>query len=140
MRKTEPVLLDKPRLVRKRGKRGFLGWREIRITLATPLVYISPRFGRIVVPAGFPSDGYSMPWIARRLYSNYSSDDFKVIPALIHDKDCVDGVKGVSPRSHVEASELFEEALLFVGVPSWRARWFRRAVAWFGPKFNKAHA
>lgn len=92
----------------------------------------------IVVPSGFRTDFLTIPWWARGLYSVARRGRSA---AIIHDFCCAPIAKGGQPIphfcSHIEAAEIFREALLSVGVKPRRAAFLAWCVRVGGPKFNE---
>lgn len=104
------------------------------VTLTAPLAYVSDTVGAtIVAPAGFESDGASVP---RAFWSRYPPFGAYLKAAVIHDVLCVQGAKGECKYSSVEAAAIFKEAIRVCGVGKFKAwkMWF--AVRWFGPQWD----
>lgn len=84
--------------------------------------YLSPKWGEITVPAGFVTDGASVPQVFWNILSPFG-DYFG--SALIHDYL-------YSPANNwftrAEADEIFLEAMTLAGVPWIRRRIIYRAV------------
>jgi hypothetical protein len=86
--------------------------------------------GEIVVPRGYLSDGASVP---RLFWRSFPPSGQYTGAAIVHDWLC---------DSHMcssrEAADIFDEAMIDLGVP-WRTRWpMLKAVRWFGPRFGRA--
>lgn len=92
-------------------------------TLLEPLQY-----GAITVPAGFESDGASVPRFFWRLVFP-PGDSQALRAAIIHDWIYRRHPAGWSRK---EADELFRSLLVADGVPKWRARLAHRGVRLFG--------
>lgn len=93
--------------------------------LYMPLVYRSDKLGReIVVPAGFETDFASIPRFFHRLIPKNGLYDKA---AVIHDYLYSTGVVAKQ-----DADLVFFEAMLVLGVPSWKRNVMYLAVHWFG--------
>lgn len=88
---------------------------------------------RTVIPAGFTSDGASVPRWLWRLYPPFGK---YLKAAVVHDWFCVLGHAGESPISSVDAAKVFREAMKACGVNKWRRNKMYWAVRTFGPKFS----
>ena len=92
--------------------------------------YYSALLGRQVkVPAGFFSDGASVPRILHWLYHPYGR---YLEAAVVHDWFCVQ-----HNISSVTAAKVFLEAMEVCGVPAWRRNKMYWAVRMFGPRFKR---
>lgn len=85
---------------------------------------------KIVVPAGFVSNGTSVP---RILWSIFPPHDYYVKAAILHDYLYN---KGIGTRK--EADLVFYEALGVLGMPKLLRKGFYYAVRWFGRR-NSNH-
>jgi hypothetical protein len=79
--------------------------------------------GHITMPVGFICDSYSVPawcWFCLRLV-------FKIDrrPAFVHDWLCGGNVKGVTREI---ADRVIREAMVSVGIASWKKRWIFRGT------------
>jgi len=89
----------------------------------------------VCVPAGFTSDGASVPRALWRIYPPFGK---YLEAAVIHDWFCVLGHKGESPIDSVAAAKVFREAMQLCGVGKWKRNKMYWAVRIGGPKF-KSH-
>lgn len=94
------------------------GPRKWRLIL--PYIYVSEKFGEIVVPAGFDTDLASVPKFARW----FASVDGPWTPAaVIHDFLYVRASKrDYGHITRADADYIFREAMKVCGVPSYK-RW-----------------
>ena len=82
----------------------------------------------ICIPAGYESDGASVP---RFFWRSFPPSGQYTGAAIIHDALC----DREYPCTSKEAADIFDEAMIDLGVP-WRTRWpMVKAVRWFGPRF-----
>ena len=109
---------------------------ERKYFLVTPYTYTLSNGKSYVVPAGFETDGASVPRIAWS--SGVRPDGLIRAAAVVHDYLCVR--KGqVSPSCRVssrEAADIFKDLMVAAGM---RAKFVRRAywaVRWFGPRWK----
>lgn len=91
-------------------------------------VKISWKERRLSVPAGFKSDGASVPRIFWRLVFP-SSDTTALRAAFAHDYIYRTHPEGWTKE---EADQMFYDLLVNDGVPKWRAWMAYKAVDWFG--------
>ena len=93
---------------------------------------------RLVVPAGFETDGASIPWGLRNLFPPNGPH---TPAAVIHDylyrfrgrnEDEVYLIAGHRTERREVADRIFKEAMRVRNVPGWRRDWMYRAVRWFG--------
>ena len=81
----------------------------------------------IRIPAGFPSDGASVP---RWAWTFFPPSGQYTGAAIVHDFICHEKIYG-----YKKGALIFDEAMVDLGVP-WRVRWpMVKAVRWFGPRF-----
>tara|TARA_R110002012_G_scaffold130733_1_gene283260 strand:- start:446 stop:841 length:396 start_codon:yes stop_codon:yes gene_type:complete len=85
------------------------------------------------IPAGFTSDGASVPKILWRIYPPFGK---YLEAAVVHDWFCVLGNKGESPIDSVTAAKVFREAMVACGVGKWRRNKMYWAVRFGGPRFK----
>ena len=85
------------------------------------------------IPAGFCSDGASVPRILWRLFPPFGN---YLEAAVVHDYFCVLGHRGESPISSVAAAKVFKEAMRACGAKSWRVHLMYLGVRIGGPKFK----
>jgi len=126
------------RLDAKVGKRWERNGDENKftriVTLNRTLHYRSDILGHtIAVPAGFVSDGASVP---RALWSIYPPFGKYLEAAVVHDWFCVLGHKGESPIDYKMAAKVFDEAMKVCHVNKWRRFKMYWAVVLGGPKFQ----
>jgi hypothetical protein len=106
--------------------------------LARPLAYytdvLKGEDGKgtwIHIPAGYESDGASVPRLFWRFFppsGQYTG------AAIVHDALC----DREFPCTSQQAADIFDEAMIDLGIP-WRTRWpMVKAVRWFGPRFGRA--
>ena len=84
-------------------------------------------------PAGFTSDGASVPRILWRIYPPFGQ---YLEAAVVHDYFCVLGHRGESPIDYIAAAKVFREAMQVCGVSKWRRNKMYWAVRLGGPKFK----
>lgn len=91
-----------------------------------------PDIGIIVVPAGYRTDFASIPRVFWRLMP--PGGQYREA-AVVHDYLC-----DVEPKvcSHIEAADVFGEAMAELGVKPWKRRMMVWAVKRFGPRFAAA--
>ena len=98
------------------------------LILNEPLKYESEHLGRVVeIPAGFPSDGASVP---RPLWFMYHPFGRYLRAAVVHDWFCF-----TQSIDYKDAAIVFKEAMEVCGVNRWRRQKMYWAVKFFGPKF-----
>lgn len=100
--------------------RGF----PTRVRVLEPLTY-----GAITVPAGYVSDGASIPRLAWRTIGP-PFDDRWIRSALVHDIRCSFRV-----GTWQETAAMFDACMAAEGNDGARRRWMVRAVRWFGPRW-----
>jgi hypothetical protein len=101
--------------------------------LREPFKYrAGPRWGQrvITVPPGYRTDFATIPRFFHRVFNPVGRHGYA---AVIHDWLCDVEPK---PFSHVQAAEIFGEAMAVLGVPPWRIKMMVTAVKYFGPKFK----
>ena len=130
-------LIDVSTVVTK--PRRFLPDRTIRIaTLQGELRYWSERLGReVIAPAGFQSDGASVPKLAWSLFPPFGR---YLESAILHDWYYRLGAYGVSPISSYRATEIFSEAMATQGVGALSRSTMCGMVDLFGVQFNGNHS
>jgi hypothetical protein len=88
---------------------------------------------KIVAPAGFRSDGASVPRIFWNLFPPFHR---YLLAAIVHDHLCVQGKSKTSKYSSKQVHKIFHEAMKVLKVPR-RTRWpMYTAVKFFGPKWK----
>lgn len=87
----------------------------------------------VCVPAGFVSDGASVPRWLWRLYPPFGE---YLEAAVVHDHFCVLGHRGESPIDSVAAAKVFREAMIVCGVGKWKRNKMYWAVRIGGPRFK----
>jgi len=140
----ESFFFERPRteLVTITVTRGIFWKREKRIKgikLLTRMIYWSQdRQEYIIELSGITCDGASVPQIFWSIFPPFGKGEGAeyLLPAIGHDKNCRQGLRGISRMSHKEAAALFREMMITEGV-----RWsisgvMPRAVRWFGPRFK----
>ncbi len=117
------------------GVKLLNGPRSREIELLEPIEYHSPPALRDLtgvetwrVPAGFVSDGASIPRIFWRIWSPLIGP--WRVPAIFHDFECVE--KSL-PSVHVH--EMFRYCMLSFGTSKASSTALYQAVRWGGPKF-----
>ena len=102
------------------------------VTLNEALVFYTDTGESIEAPAGFESDGASVP---RAFWSKYPPFGEYLPAAVIHDFLCVQGYLDECAYTSVGAADVFHQAMLVCGVGKFKAwkMWF--AVRWFGPRW-----
>lgn len=105
-----------------------------QFTLVTPLVVLDDRGIRHAVPAGFTTDGATIPPFCWPIVGHpYSGSSLRA--AIWHDAMCrTESRERRMSSSHVH--RLFYLALLADGVARLRATLMYRAVLWFGPTWT----
>ena len=104
------------------------------VTLNRTLHYKSDiLINTIAVPAGFISDGASVP---RAMWSIYPPFGKYLEAAIVHDWFCALGHEGNSPIGSVTAAKVFREAMQVCGVSRWRRNKMYWAVRIGGPRFS----
>lgn len=97
--------------------------------LLRDFVYVSPRWGTLVVPAGFVTDLASVPAFGR-WYVSRDGDHLK--PAIIHDfgyvKECESAPGPWARMDRRDVDKLFLEAMLVRGIRPTQARVIYAAV------------
>lgn len=88
---------------------------------------------KVCIPAGFVSDGASVPRALWRLYPPFGK---YLEAAVVHDYFCVLGYAGQSPIDSVAAAKVFREAMIACGVGRWRRNNMYWAVRLAGPRFK----
>lgn len=112
------------------GQRKVAGrWERVAI-LNRDFHYDSDLIGKVTIPAGFVSDGASVP---RVLWSIYPPFGDYLEAAIVHDWYCVN-----KTIDSVTAAKVFREAMEVCGVGAWRRKKMYWAVRLFGPKFKKS--
>lgn len=103
------------------------------VTVQQPLVFYTDSGDCIEVPAGFVSDGASVP---KSFWSRYPPFGRYLPAAVVHDLLCVQGYAGNGSYTYQEAADIFKQAILCCGVGKFRAwkMWF--AVRYFGAKWD----
>ena len=99
------------------------------VILNRDFFYSSDLAGPIRVPAGFGSDGASVP---RLMWSLYPPFGKYLEAAIVHDWFCVSHAV-----DSITAAKVFREAMAVCGVSKWRRNKMYWAVKFFGPKFKK---
>lgn len=87
----------------------------------------------VCIPAGFVSDGASVPRLLWRVFPPFGK---YLEAAVVHDWFCVLGKRGESPIDSVAAAKVFREAMEVCGVAKWRRLAMYWAVRIGGPKFK----
>lgn len=105
------------------------------VTLLDPLVFYTDNGDCIEVPAGFESDGASVP---KAFWSRYPPFGKYLRAAIVHDLCCVQGHAGKCAYSSTEAADIFKQAMICCGVGRFKAWKMATAVKLFGPKFAQA--
>ena len=103
------------------------------VTLLEDLVFYTKAGDSITVPAGFESDGASVPklfWSAFPPFGTY------LPAAVVHDLLCVQGHNDKCLYTSVEAANIFYEAMRVCGVGRTKAHAMYYAVRYFGPKWK----
>ena len=97
--------------------------------LAEPVDYVTSvlPYPLIHIPAGFESDGASVP---RLFWPWFPPSGPYTGAAIVHDWLCVE--RTCTP---MEAHAIFDEAMRDLRVPSWQRRPMALAVRWFGPRW-----
>jgi len=118
----------------------FIGIRresdgEIFIELLAPLI-VSTRKGRIEVPAGFISDGASIPKAARKLVGDPFSFEY-LHAAVIHDALYRQGFLDHITRA--QADLIFRDLMWNTKAPTWKIPPFYAAVRLGGWRSYKKH-
>ena len=85
------------------------------------------------IPAGFTSDGASVPRFLWRLFPPFGK---YLEAAVVHDWFCVLGHAGKSPIDSVTAAKVFKEAMIVCGVPKWKVHLMYLGVRVGGPRFK----
>jgi hypothetical protein len=85
------------------------------------------------IPAGFTSDGASVPRLLWRLFPPFGK---YLEAAVVHDYFCVLGHRGESPINSVAAAKVFKEAMRVCGVAAWRVHLMYLGVRIGGPRFK----
>ena len=104
--------------------------------LEKPVQHMLPGFKPFIVPAGFLTDGASVPrmfWSVCPPMSNYTN------AAVLHDylyHKALNGNLRPCGYTREEADDLFLAAMEFLGVARWRRKIMYRAVRWFGPRWH----
>ena len=88
----------------------------------------------IVVPAGYRTDFASIPRIMWRIIGSPASGKYREA-AVIHDWLCDEAFHSVDSDT---AADIFNEAMVDLGVSVWRRWMMVKAVKWFGPKFKRS--
>ena len=104
------------------------------VTLNEALVFYTDSGDEIAVPAGFESDGASVP---KAFWSRFPPFGKYLAAAVVHDLLCVQGHKGECVYDSVEAADIFRQAMLVCGVGKFRSWKMHFAVRWFGPRWHK---
>ncbi len=102
------------------------------VTLNEALVFYTDSGDEIEVPAGFESDGASVP---KAFWSRFPPFGKYLAAAVVHDLLCVQGHKGECVYTSVEAADIFNQAMRVCGVSKFKAWKMTKAVKWFGPKW-----
>ncbi len=87
----------------------------------------------VCIPAGFTSDGASVPRFLWRLFPPFGK---YLEAAVVHDWFCVLGHAGKSPIDSVAAAKAFKEAMIVCKVPMWKVHLMYLGVRIGGPKFK----
>ena len=95
------------------------------------LCYESDIAGKVIVPAGFASDGASVP---RFLWSMFPPFGKYLEAAIVHDWFCV-----THAVDSITAAKVFREAMEVCGVGKWRRTKMYWAVRTFGPRFKRSY-
>jgi hypothetical protein len=112
----------------------FNGNKFIRtVTLLEDLVFYTKVGDSITVPAGFESDGASVP---KAFWSAFPPFDTYLPAAVVHDLLCVQGHNDTCLYTSREAAVIFYEAMRVCGVGITKARMMYYAVRYFGPKWK----
>ncbi|RMD97821.1 MAG: DUF1353 domain-containing protein [Bacteroidetes bacterium] len=96
-------------------------WPPVIFTVARAFVF-SCRYGTVEIPAGMPTDGASVPRPMRWIFPPVG--DY-LRAAVVHDAALKQNPRQV-------ADEIFLEAMLYDGVPEWKAYTLFGAVRLFG--------
>lgn len=104
-----------------------------RVMLREPLAWTDPDGTTVTIPAGFLSDGASLPPATWWLLGGKLALDW-ISAALVHDYACVHrpAWAATSARAHAR----FYDGLRADGMPAWRARAAYTAVSLFGPRWS----
>jgi len=105
---------------------------DFYVYLQSDLVFYSSKFGRLEIPAGFRSDGASVPQFFWNVFPPFGR---YLYAAIVHDYYCAMSKINKSPLSSVEAATLFLEALKCSKVLLPKRIAMYSAVRLFGPKF-----
>jgi|TARA_B110000908_G_scaffold100548_1_gene118563 hypothetical protein len=112
----------------------FNGNKFIRtVALLEDLVFYTKAGDSITVPAGFESDGASVP---KLFWSAFPPFDTYLPAAVVHDILCVQGHNDKCLYTSIEAADIFYEAMRACGVGITKARMMYYAVRYFGPKWK----
>ena len=103
------------------------------VTLLEDLVFYTKAGDSITVPAGFESDGASVP---KLFWSAFPPFDTYLPAAVVHDILCVQGHNDKCLYTSIEAADIFYEAMRVCGVGITKARMMYYAVRYFGPKWK----
>lgn len=106
---------------------------EILIELLDDLE-VSTRFGRLQIPAGFISDGASIPKLARALVGSPFEFEY-LAPAIIHDALYRKGM--FDQFSRADADLVFRDLMWNTKVAGWKVPLFYAAVRVGGWRFFK---
>ncbi len=102
------------------------------VYLQSDLVFYSDKFGEIIIPAGFHSDGASVPKFLWNIFPPFGK---YLYSAIIHDYFCVLGAIKKPTLNSKEAALLFLESMTHGKVGYLKSRLMFSAVRLFGPKF-----
>lgn len=97
---------------------------KIFVELLAPLL-VQTRKGQIEVPAGFLSDGASIPWAARCIAGDPFSFEY-LHAAIIH--DALYRQKFLDHINRAQADLIFRDLMWDTGVPIWKIPAFYSAV------------
>lgn len=103
------------------------------VVLNDSLEWIDSGGTHCIVPAGFVSDGATLPSFAWWLLGGKLSLDW-ISSAIVHDFSCV--VKPAWARTNTIAAVRFYRGLRADGMSWWKARLAYYAVKTFGPKWD----
>lgn len=95
-------------------------------TLTRPFTYISKKFGKIVVPIGFVTDGASIPKFLWSIVGSPWSGGY-ADGAVIHD-----WIYHKNLFKRKECDQIFNEANKFLKVPAWKRFVIYQALRIFG--------
>lgn len=105
------------------------------IKLLADFVYVRPDGAKMTAPAGFRSDGASIPKLAWPVADSPFTGK-NLFPALIHDYYCGLGKLGLSPWSSSDVHYMFHQGLRARGERAWLARIKWAVVRTVGPRFD----